>query len=258
MLGGCQIRRGKLWRIAVVFAASGALALSGCASDTDTGEPTTDTTAATAEKVDEIANTVPEDIKSTGQAGRRRQHSVHAQRVQGSERQDRRLRRRPDERHRLHPRPDGGVSGGGLRQDHPVDSGRHLQRRHVVVHRHQGTRADRRFRHVLLGGLAVGAASGRGDRSRERVRQEGRRAGHHHPGDGGAAGEKQEVHRRRPAGDRDRAVRRAGRGHERRGARSGRRDVGGLTGDVVRDQADQRQAASRPARSSTPRRTAGR
>ena len=66
MLGGCQIRRGKLWRIAVVFAASGALALSGCSSDTDTAEPTTETTAATAEKVDAIANTVPEAIKSSG------------------------------------------------------------------------------------------------------------------------------------------------------------------------------------------------
>ena len=32
----------------------------------------------------------------------------------------------------------GGVPRGGLREDHPVDPGRHLQRRHVVVHRHQG------------------------------------------------------------------------------------------------------------------------
>ena len=94
------------------------------------------------------------------QADRRRQHSVHAQRVQGSERQDRRLRRRPDERDRGHPRPDGGVPRGRLRQDHPVDPGRHLQRRHVVVHRHQGARADGRLRHLLLGGHPVGAAAG--------------------------------------------------------------------------------------------------
>ena len=65
VLGGCQIRRGKIWRIAAVFAASSALALSGCASP-DTSEPTEETTAATAEKVDAIANTVPEDIRSTG------------------------------------------------------------------------------------------------------------------------------------------------------------------------------------------------
>ena len=66
VFGGCQNRRGKLWRIAAVFAATGALALSGCASKTESGEETTATTAAAAEKVDEIANSVPEDIKSTG------------------------------------------------------------------------------------------------------------------------------------------------------------------------------------------------
>ena len=51
--------------------------------------------------------------------------------------------------------------------------------------------------------------------------------------------------------DRDPEVRRPGRGHQRRGARPGRRDVGGFPGDAVRDQAEQRQARSRPARSST-------
>ena len=66
VLGGCQIRRGKIWRIAVVFAASGALALSGCASGGEPSGPATDTAAAAAAKVDEIANTVPEEIKSTG------------------------------------------------------------------------------------------------------------------------------------------------------------------------------------------------
>jgi polar amino acid transport system substrate-binding protein len=53
-----------MWRIAAVFAAAAAMALSGCASNTDTGQQTT--TAATAEKVDAIANTVPEEIKSRG------------------------------------------------------------------------------------------------------------------------------------------------------------------------------------------------
>ena len=82
MSRGCQDRRGKIWRIAAVFAASGALALSGCTSSTEraaptstesaaptsteSAAPTTQTTAASAEKVDAIANTVPENIKSTG------------------------------------------------------------------------------------------------------------------------------------------------------------------------------------------------
>ena len=67
MLGECEDRRGKLWRIAAVFAAAGALTLSGCASNTDSSEPSTQTTAASAEKVDAIANTVPEKIKSSGE-----------------------------------------------------------------------------------------------------------------------------------------------------------------------------------------------
>jgi polar amino acid transport system substrate-binding protein len=66
VLGECQDRRGKLWRIAAVFAATSALVLSGCASGTDTGEPANGTPAAAAEKVDEIANTVPEAIRSSG------------------------------------------------------------------------------------------------------------------------------------------------------------------------------------------------
>ena len=70
MSAGCQDRRTKLWRIAAVFAATGALALSGCASGTNTSTessgPASGTAAASAEKVDEIANTVPEDIKSSG------------------------------------------------------------------------------------------------------------------------------------------------------------------------------------------------
>jgi polar amino acid transport system substrate-binding protein len=56
----------KMWRIAAAFAAAGALALSGCASNTESSGPSTSTTAASAAKVDEIANTVPEDIKSSG------------------------------------------------------------------------------------------------------------------------------------------------------------------------------------------------
>jgi polar amino acid transport system substrate-binding protein len=51
----------------VILAASGALALSGCVSNTDSSsESTSSTTAASAEKVDAIANTVPENIKSRG------------------------------------------------------------------------------------------------------------------------------------------------------------------------------------------------
>jgi polar amino acid transport system substrate-binding protein len=49
-----------------VFAATGALALSGCANNEQKSGPTTATTAATAAKVDSIANTVPEAIKSSG------------------------------------------------------------------------------------------------------------------------------------------------------------------------------------------------
>ena len=66
MLGGWEIRRGKIWRIAAIFAVAGALAISGCASGSDSGESESEPTAAQAEKVDEIANAVPEEIKSSG------------------------------------------------------------------------------------------------------------------------------------------------------------------------------------------------
>ncbi|WP_193047526.1 ABC transporter substrate-binding protein [Mycolicibacterium baixiangningiae] len=55
-----------MWRIAAMFAVSGAMVLSGCASGTDSGGSGSETSAASA-KVDEIANTVPEEIKSSGE-----------------------------------------------------------------------------------------------------------------------------------------------------------------------------------------------
>jgi polar amino acid transport system substrate-binding protein len=55
-----------MWRFAAVFAATGALVMSGCANNTPSSGTSTSTTAASAAKVDEIANTVPEDIKSSG------------------------------------------------------------------------------------------------------------------------------------------------------------------------------------------------
>ncbi|MCZ8379724.1 ABC transporter substrate-binding protein [Mycobacterium sp. CPCC 205372] len=67
MLAECRTRRGKLWRIATVLAASGALALSGCVDNSESSGSGSETTAATATKVDEIANTVPEAVKSTGE-----------------------------------------------------------------------------------------------------------------------------------------------------------------------------------------------
>lgn len=66
LLGGIQERRTRFWRIAAVFAASGALALSGCSSSTDSSAPESPTESVQAETVEEIANTVPEPIKSSG------------------------------------------------------------------------------------------------------------------------------------------------------------------------------------------------
>jgi polar amino acid transport system substrate-binding protein len=63
---GCQGGQTKFWRIAAVFAATGAVVLSGCSSKSEQSGPTTATTAVSAQKVDAIANTVPEAIKSSG------------------------------------------------------------------------------------------------------------------------------------------------------------------------------------------------
>lgn len=65
MFGGIQDRT-KLWRIAAVLAASGALALSGCSSSEPSGGDESPTAAAPADKVEAIANTVPEAIKASG------------------------------------------------------------------------------------------------------------------------------------------------------------------------------------------------
>lgn len=61
-----QSRRGTAWRIAVVVAASSALALSGCTKNTESTSPASSSSAAPAAKVESIANTVPEAIKSSG------------------------------------------------------------------------------------------------------------------------------------------------------------------------------------------------
>ena len=69
MLGDCHNPRGRFWRFAVVFATAGALAMSGCASGEGGGGDdgaTSQPPPVSAEKVDEIANTVPESIKSSG------------------------------------------------------------------------------------------------------------------------------------------------------------------------------------------------
>ncbi|MCH9710690.1 MAG: ABC transporter substrate-binding protein [Actinomycetia bacterium] len=66
VLGGFRDCRPKVWRSAVAFAAAGALVLSGCSTSSDSSDSLTQTEAATAERVDAIANTVPEDIKSSG------------------------------------------------------------------------------------------------------------------------------------------------------------------------------------------------
>lgn len=56
----------RWWRGAAVIAMSGALVLSGCTKNTDTSAPATETKTVTVSKVDEIASTVPEDIKASG------------------------------------------------------------------------------------------------------------------------------------------------------------------------------------------------
>ncbi len=61
-----QDRLERFGRVAVVCAASGVLALSGCTTNTDAAQPTVATVAVNAAKVDAIADTVPEDIKATG------------------------------------------------------------------------------------------------------------------------------------------------------------------------------------------------
>jgi polar amino acid transport system substrate-binding protein len=58
------------WRTAAVIAVAGAVSLSGCAKNTEgpaaTDAGATATTSVAAKKVDDIAATVPEDIRKSG------------------------------------------------------------------------------------------------------------------------------------------------------------------------------------------------
>ncbi len=66
MFGGWKIRRGMMWRVAAVVAVASTLAVSGCASGGDKPDSSKPSGSASSDKVDEIASTVPEDIKSSG------------------------------------------------------------------------------------------------------------------------------------------------------------------------------------------------
>lgn len=69
VLTGRQDRRGggRWWRVTAVVAVSGALALSGCGGKSDKSAGSeTPTSAVNAQKVEEIAATVPEDIRKDG------------------------------------------------------------------------------------------------------------------------------------------------------------------------------------------------
>ncbi|BBX16658.1 ABC transporter substrate-binding protein [Mycolicibacterium duvalii] len=52
--------------MAAAAVVAGALALSGCSSNTESSGPATETTAANAERVEEIANSVPAEIRESG------------------------------------------------------------------------------------------------------------------------------------------------------------------------------------------------
>ena len=154
----CRALACSVHRIAVVGRRRAVLA--GCASNSEGRAGPTGIGDAVGQQGQAVAELlVPAKIKSAGKLIVGRQRAVLAERVQGPERQDRRLRRRPDGRGR--PRSSASrptYAAGGLRQDHPVDPGRHVQHRDVLVHRQQGARADRRLRHLLQRRHPVGGA----------------------------------------------------------------------------------------------------
>jgi len=59
-------KRSRWWLTPVVVAVAGTLAMSGCTKNTETPGPASSSTAASASKVDDIANLVPDDIKASG------------------------------------------------------------------------------------------------------------------------------------------------------------------------------------------------
>ena len=99
----------RWWRTAAVVTMAGALTLSGCAKNTESASgtsagPTKSTVEVKPQKVDEIAATVPEDISKSGKLVVGVNIPYTPNEFKDAERQDRRLRRRPDERRRRHAR----------------------------------------------------------------------------------------------------------------------------------------------------------
>ena len=148
-----------------------------------------------------------------------------------------------------------------LRSDHPRARGRPVRRRHVVVHRHQGTREGRRLRRLLHRRhlvLREDLGQPRRQRSRRPVRQDDRRRDGHDRA-GRSRNTEQEVRQRRQEG-RDRArLPRAERGQPRglerpRAGRDGRLAGRRLPGQAVERpvQARRQELRDRPLRDRDP------
>ena len=221
-----------MWRMAAVFAATATLAVSGCSAGSDSGssESTSAASGPSREKVDAIANTVPEDIKSSGKL------------IVGVN-----IPYAPNE----FKDPSGKIVGFDVDLMNAVAATLGLTAEYreadfaKIIPSIQGDTfnvgmssfTDTKEREQTVdfvtyfsAGILWAQRPG-SRRPEQRVRQEGGGAGHHDRGDRRAARQEQGVHRRGQAGDRHHQVRRPGRRHQRRGARPGRRDVGGFAGD---------------------------
>ena len=259
MLAECRTRRGKLWRIATVLAASGALALSGCVDNSESSEQGSGNTAATATKVDEIANSVPDAVKSTGKLVVGTDPTYAAERVQGRRGQDHRLRRRPDERDRRDTRADRRSTGSrrSTRSSRPMQGGTYNVGMSSFTDS-QGARGEGRLRHLLRGR----APRGRSRRARASTRRTPAassvavQTATVQDTDEMPARTQKCIAEGKPAidvvqfDDQDAATTAVSAG-------PGRCDVGRLPGHVVCDQAERRASSRRPVRSSTRRPTVG-
>ena len=181
---------------------TGALVLSGCTKNTDTTGPTTETTAAKAAKVDDIANTVPEDIKSSGKlivgvnvpytpnefkdpSGKIVGFDVDLMNAIASTLGLTAEYREADFA-KIIPSIQGGTFNVGM------SSFTDTKEREQTVD----------FVTYFSAGSLWAKPKGSDDRPEQRVRQEGRGAGDDHPGGRRAARQEQGVHRRGQAGHR--------------------------------------------------------
>ena len=182
------------WRATAAVAVACGLALSGCASNSDTKSESSTTTSAVRRKRSKRSRRWFPGHQKVRQARRRCQPSLPAERVQGSSGKDHRFRRRSDGCRRDDPRADRRVPRSDFAKIIPSIQGGTFNVRMSSFTDNQERQQSVDFVDYFNAG-SLGAAARARDRSEQCVRQEGRSPGHDRSGNRRASAKSKGVHR---------------------------------------------------------------